>query len=230
MLLYHLYHILCVLDSPRIYLDVLRYHVLLCAHIIDLHLLLIDLAGYVTLLHVVLVDHAGLLLDLVEHFLLLLLKRLVLLLFFFNFVLNGLGVSLEFFQVGLEMLNRLSQVFVTLSNTDRFVTVFHILALKSFDLVFLLFLLLLHDEELALKLVVLTILLLDSKLCAGYLTVHLLNLLGDTLDLRDQTLSRLNLLILDLVFDVLFIVLEQVYLGLQSGTTLLDGFNIAVNI
>ena len=61
---------------------------LLSTHIINLHLLLIDLSGDVSLLHVVLVNHTSLLLDLVKYFLLLLLKGLILLFFFLNLLFN----------------------------------------------------------------------------------------------------------------------------------------------
>lgn len=119
---------------------------LLSTDIVDLHLLLVDLAGDVTLLHVVLVDHAGFLLDLVQDVLLLLLEGLVLLLFLLDVILNGLGVSLELLKVSLQVLNGFAKVFIALADTDRFITVLHVLTLQCLNLVFVLFFVLLHDE------------------------------------------------------------------------------------
>jgi hypothetical protein len=203
---------------------------LLGAHIINLHLLLIDLAGDVSFLHVVLVNHAGLLLDLVKDLLFLLLEGLVLLLFFFYLLFNCLGVGLEFFQVGFEVLNGLTKVLIALADADGFIAVLHVLALEGFDLIFLLLFILLHDEQLAFKVAVLDVLLLDPELSVCDLPIHLLYLPGDTFDFGDKTLSRLDFLVLYLILDVLLVVLKQMNLGLQCGTTLLDGLNIPVNV
>ena len=77
LLLYHLDHVLGVLNSSSVDLDVLRYHVLLRGYIVDLHLLLVDLSRDVTFLHVVLMDHPSLLLDRIKHLLFLLLEGLI---------------------------------------------------------------------------------------------------------------------------------------------------------
>jgi len=62
------------------------------------------------------------------------------------------------------------------------------------------------------------------------LRVHFLNLLSDSLYLRDQSLSCLNLLVLDLILDVGFVIFKEVNFRFKRGTALLDRFNISVNI
>jgi hypothetical protein len=176
------------------------------------------------------VNHAGLLLDLVKNLLFLLLEGLVLLLFFFYLLLNCLGVGLEFFQVGFEVLNGLTKILIALADADGLIAVLHVLALKGLDLIFLLLFILLHDEQLAFKVAVLDVLLLDPELSVGDLTIHLLYLPGDTFDFGDKTLSSLDFLVLYLILDVLLVVLKEMNLGLQCGTTLLDGLNIPVNV
>ena len=112
------------------------------------------------------------------------------------------------------MLNGFTKVFIALTNTDGFITVLHVFTLKSFYLIFLLLFLLFHDKKLALKIVVLCVLLLDPELSTGYLTIHLLYLPGYAFDLRDKALSGFDFFVLDLILYVLFVILEQMNLGL----------------
>ena len=230
LLLYHLDHVLGVLNSTSVDLDVLGYHVLLRGYVVDLHLLLVDLSRDVALLHVVLVDHPSLLLDRIKHLLFLLLEGLVRLLLLFDVLLNGLGVGLKLLQVGLQVLHSLSEVLIALANANGLIAVLHILTLKGFDLVLIFLLISLHNDKLGIKVVVLSLFLLDPDLSAGNFGIHLLDLLGDTLNFRDQALSRLNLLVLDLVVNVRFVILKQMDFGLKCSTTLLDGLDITVDI
>jgi hypothetical protein len=230
LLLYHLDHILGVLNGTRVDLDVLGYHVLLRGYVVDLHLLLVDLSRDVALLHVVLVDHPSLLLDRIKDLLFLLLEGLIRLLLLLDVLLNGLGVGLKLLQVGLQVLHSLSEVLVALANADGLITVLHILTLKSLYLVLVFLLVSLHNDELGVEVIILGLFLLDPDLSAGDFGIHLLDLLGDTLNFGDQALSRLDLLVLDLVVNVRFVILKQMDFGLESSTTLLDGLDITVDI
>ena len=230
LLLDHLDHVLSVLNSTRIDFNVLGNHVLLRGYVVDLHLLLVDLSRDVALLHVVLVDHPSLLLDRIKHLLFLLLEGLIRLLLLLDVLLNGLGVGLKLLQVGLQVLHSLSEVLVTLADANGLIAVLHVLTLKGFDLVLIFLLISLHYDKLGIKVVVLSLFLLDPNLSAGNFGIHLLDLLGDTLDFRDQALSRLDLLVLDLVVNVRFVILKQVDFGLKCSTALLDGLDITVDI
>lgn len=135
---------------------------LLSTNVVDLHLLLINLAGDVALLHIVLVDHACLLLNLIQDVLFLLLEGLILLLFLLDVIFNSLSVCLELLKVGLQVLNGFAEVLVTLANSNRFITIFHVLTLQGLNLVFVLFFVFLHDEKLAFEIPVLSLFLLNS--------------------------------------------------------------------
>jgi len=230
LLLYHLDHVLGVLNSTRVDLDVLGYHVLLRGYVVDLHLLLVDLSRDVALLHVVLVDHPRLLLDRIKDLLFLLLEGLIGLLLLLDVLLNRLGVGLKLLQVSLQVLDSLSEVLVALANADGLIAILHVLTLKGLDLVLVFLLISLHNNELGVEVIVLGLFLLDPDLSAGDFGIHLLDLLGDTLNFRDQALSRLDLFVLDLVVNVRFVILEQVDFGLKGSTTLLDGLDITVDI
>lgn len=207
LLLYHLDHVLGVLNSTRVDLDVLGYHVLLRGYVVDLHLLLVDLSRDVALLHVVLVDHPRLLLDRIKDLLFLLLEGLIGLLLLLDILLNGLGVGLKLLQVSLQVLDSLSEVLVALANADGLIAILHVLTLKGLDLVLVFLLISLHNNELGVEVIVLGLFLLDPDLSAGDFCIHLLDLLGDTLNFRDQALSRLDLFVLDLVVNVRFVIL-----------------------
>ena len=203
---------------------------LLRGNVVDLHLLLVDLSRDVALFHVVLMDHPSLLLDRIKHFLFLLLKSLVRLLFLLDVLLNGLGVSLKLLQVSLQVLHSLFEILITLANAHGLIAVLHVLTLKSLDLVLVLLLISLHYNEFGVKVIVLSLFFLDPDLSASNFGIHLLDLLGDTLNFRDQALSGLDLLILDLVVNIRFVILKQVDFCFKCSTTFLDSLDITVDI
>jgi len=108
------------------------------------------------------VNHSGFLLNLIKNVLFLLLKSLVLLLLLLDVIFDCLGVSLKLLKVSFQMLNSFSEIFIALSNTDRFIAILHILSLKSLNFILVLFFVSLHNQQLGLEVIVLCLLLLNS--------------------------------------------------------------------
>ena len=230
LLLNDLNHILSILDSARVGLDVLRDQVQILSVVLDARVLLEELVSDIVLVEVEGVDHAGLLLDLVDDLLLLLLEALGRLLLTLDLLVDRLGLGLELLQVGLEMLNCLLQVLVALADANGLIAVLHVLLLQCLDLVLVLLLVLLHGQQLHIDLLITRLLLLDLQLYIGDLPVDFGYVCGHSVDIRDDLVLGLLLLALDLVDRVLLLRLEQVYLGLECRAALLNGLDVPVDL
>ena len=198
--------------------------------VMDSSIMLHQLMSDIILIHVEGVNDAGFLLDLINDLLLLLLETFSCLLFAFNFFVNSLSFILELLEISLEMFNGFLEVLVTLANSHRLISVFHIFLLQSLNLVLVFLLFLFHSDQLRVDLSIRQLFLFDLDLDRSDITVDFSDLLSDFLNKWNKPFLSLLLLSFDLILSIKLLALKQVNFSLQGSPPLLYGLNISVDV